>query len=345
MRRLSEAITRLRFPLIFSIIFLHCYSTVGLPGNHATYFRVVYPFSLWLGETGVPVFFFISGFLFFLSKKSYTEKLKTRFHTLFIPYLLWNAMLLTLYLIAYFAGFPQDIHGKNIADYTFWDYLRVFWDRGSYDEGNFVPILCPFWYIRNLLIMSLLSPIVYYIIKYARELFIFAVSVWWLFTPHNAFISQTVLFYSLGAYFSIHDKNPLEIFLHHKKWFITACVFFAIADIAVHVAYSTPFNLQIHRMALIFNIPTLFLLANYCYQKGYTAKLLPNAAFIVFSVHYPIVIVMRKVCAAKLGEASDWIHILLYFVCVILATAISITIYLLMDRYIPKAKNILSGNR
>lgn len=342
---LSEAITWLRFPLIFLIILLHCYSTVRLPGNHELYFKVTYPFSLWLGETGVPGFFLISGFLFFFSKKNYQQKLETRFHTLLIPYLLWNALLLGLYILAYILGYPQDINGKSIADFTFIDYIRAFWDRGSYDEGNFVPILCPFWYIRNLLIISLLSPLFYYIIKYIRELFLMAVAIWWLMTPHNAFISQTILFFCLGAYFSILDKNPLGIFFRYKKTFLLLCTIAAFADIVVHTIYVTPINLQIHRLALIFNIPALFLLAYYCCRHGLTSKLLSNAAFIVFSVHYPIVVVLRKACAAQLGDASDLIHIPLYFLCVLLATSLSLLIYICMDKLCPKVKNILSGNR
>ena len=230
--RLSEAIVQLRLPLIFLIILLHCYSTMALPGEHGLYFKTIYPFSLWFGETGVPGFFFISGYLFFLSKKSYQQKLNSRFHTLLIPYLLWNALLLGLYIITFIIGYPQDINGINIANYTFIDYLRAFWDRGSYDNGNFVPILCPFWYIRNLIIMSILSPLFYYIIKYVREVFLMAVAIWWLFTPHNAFISQTILFFCLGAYYSILNKNPLEIFYNHKKLLLALCFPFAIGDIA-----------------------------------------------------------------------------------------------------------------
>lgn len=343
--RLSEAITWLRFPLIFFIILLHCYSTVKLSGIHDLYFRMIYPFSLWLGETGVPGFFFISGYLFYLSRKSYQQKLKTRFHTLLIPYLIWNALLLGLYIMAYAAGHPQDINGKNIADYTFIDYIRTFWDRGSFDEGNFVPILCPFWYIRNLLIMSLLSPLFYYIIKHVREVFLLCVAIWWLTTPHNAFISQTILFFCLGAYFSILEKNPLEFFINYKKTFLTLCAFSAIADIVAHTIYVTPVNLQTHRLTLILNIPALFILADNCCKRGITSERLPNAAFIVFSVHYPIVVIMRKVCASKLGDASDLIHIPLFFACVVIATAISLLIYICLDRFLPKVKNILSGNR
>jgi hypothetical protein len=55
--RLSAAITWLRFPLIFLIIMLHCYSVQRLEGEHELYFKMVYLFALWLGETGVPGFF------------------------------------------------------------------------------------------------------------------------------------------------------------------------------------------------------------------------------------------------------------------------------------------------
>jgi peptidoglycan/LPS O-acetylase OafA/YrhL len=344
-QRLSNAITWLRFPLIFLIILLHCYSVQRLEGSHETYFKALYPFSLWLGETGVPGFFFISGFLFFLSKKTYFQKLHTRVHTLLIPYLLWNLILLILYLAAWAAGYPQNINGRSITDYTVMDYLRLFWDRGSYDNGNFVPLLCPLWYIRNLLIMSILSPILYYIIRYTREAFILAITIWWLISYHNAFIPQTILFFSLGAYFSIFDINLLQMIHKQKKIFFIIFTFFAISDIVSHTIYHTPVNLQIHRLSLIFNIPALLILADWSIQRGYNSRLLPNAAFIVFCVHYPIVVALRKICIAQFANATDSIHILFYFVCVIISTLLSIGLYLLMDKYLPTIKRILSGNR
>ena len=344
-KRLSNTIAWLRFPLIFLIIMLHCYSVQRMEGEHEIFFKAVYPFALWLGETGVPGFFFISGFLFFLSKKSYVEKLRFRFHTLFIPYVLWNLLLLLLYVFAFALGYPQDINGKNIVGYSFIDYLRIFWDRGSYDNGNFVPLLCPLWYIRNLIIMSILSPLLYYLIRYVRELFLFIVAVWWMTTPHNAFISQTILFFSLGAYFAIFKKNPLEAVHRNKGIFLTLFSVFAIGDILSHIFIGTPINLQIHRLSLIFNIPAFFLLGDWCVRHGYTNKILPNAAFIVFCVHYPIVVILRKFCIATYLNASDTVHILLYFACVVISTVLSLSIYLVLNRYFPKVKNILSGNR
>ena len=342
---LSEAITWLRFPLIFLIIMLHCYSVQRLEGSHDTYFKVLYPFSLWLGETGVPGFFFISGFLFFLSKKTYKQKIKARIHTLLIPYILWNLIMLALYGAAYAFGYPQNINGKSMVDYSIIDYLRLFWDRSSYDNGNFVPLLCPLWYIRNLLIMSLLSPLFYYIIRYARELFLIAITFWWITTYHNAFIPQTILFFSLGAYFSIFDINPLIFVLENKVIVLFLFAFFAVGDIFSHTVIGTPVNLQLHRISLILNIPVLLLLADWCVRHKYKSKLLPNSAFIVFCVHYPIVVLIRKTCISRFSDSSYYIHILLYFTCVIIATLLSIGFYCILERFIPKVKNILSGNR
>lgn len=343
--RLSETITWLRFPLIFLIILLHCYSVVRLEGSHDTYFKALYPFSLWLGETGVPGFFFISGFLFFLSKKSYEQKIETRLHTLVIPYILWNGLLLALYLAAYAIGYPQDINGVKMVDYKFLDYIRLFWDRGTYDNGNFVPLLCPFWYIRNLFIMCLFSPLFFYLIRLAREAILVIMTAWWLITYNNAFIPQTILFFCLGAYFAIHSINPLEVTTKHKGIFLSLFIVFAISDIGMHTIVVTPINLQVHRLSLIFNIPALLLLADFCISKGYSSKLLPNAAFIVFAVHYPVVVVLRKVCSTKFAYASDSVHILLYFVCVIISTLLCLGFFWLLNRYLPKVKNVLSGNR
>jgi len=344
-RRLSDAIAWLRFPLIFFIIMLHCYSVKSLEGSHDTYFKLVYPLALWLGETGVPGFFFISGYLFFLSKKSYPEKLKGRLRTLLVPYLLWNALLFSLYVALYATGHPQDINGRSMADYGFVDYLRLFWDRGTYDDGNFVPLLCPLWYIRNLMLMSVFSPILFYAIRYLREFLIVGLAFWWMTTYHNAFIPQTLLFFSLGAYFSLLGINPLEQFTKAK--FLLFSLFFvcAMGDIVSHTFLDTPINLQIHRASLILNIPVLLLLADLCTRKGWACKTLTDATFIVFCVHYPIVVALRKITIGQFSDASDTTHFLLYLACVVISTLLSLMVYQILDKHFPRFKNIMTGSR
>ena len=342
---LSNIISWLRFPLIFFIIMLHCYSVTRLEGNHESYFKILYPFSLWIGETGVPGFFFISGLLFFLSSKTYNQKIKTRLNTLLVPYFLWNGAMLLVYFIAFLVGFPQEINHHNIANYTLFDYLRLFWDRGSYDNGNFVPLLCPLWYIRNLFLMALISPLLYFIIRYTRELFLITIAVWWFATFHNAFVPQTILFFSLGAYFSIFAINPMKFFSKYKNLLLILFVIFGLGDIIVHTIMENDYNLQIHRISLMLNIPVLFLLASFFVRKNLTSQTLSNASFVVFCIHYPIVIIMRKFCVTFFLDASDSIHILLYFASVILSTIMSLSFYQILKKFFPKTSRILSGNR
>ena len=164
-------------------------------------------------------------------------------------------------------------------------------------------------------------------------------------TYHNAFIQQTILFFSLGAYMSIHNVNPLEVITNHRKWFLTLFTLFTLADIAMHTIYPTQVNLQTHRLSLILNIPVLLLLADFCVAKGYSRSFLTNSSFIVFAAHYPIVVILRKYCATQFSEASDSTHVILYFICIIIATIASLLIYCILEKFSPKLKNILSGNR
>ena len=243
-------------------------------------------------------------------------------------------------------GYPITICDKNFVDYGLTDYLRLFWDRGDFGNGNFAPLLCPLWYIRNLFIMCVLSPLFYYLIRYLREVFLLSVLGWWLTLNHNAFIPQTILFFGLGAYFSIFGINPLKILSVHRIVIISLCFVFSFIDIFVHIVVSTPVNLMIHRLALTFNIPVLILLGDHIVRRtSLKNRFLPQTAFIVFCIHYPIVLVLRKVCVTVFSDFSDVIHILLYFLCVILTTATSLGFYWALNNYFPIVKNILSGNR
>ena len=181
--------------------------------------------------------------------------------------------------------------------------------------------------------------------KYLREAFLLAVGLWWMLTPHNAFISQSILFFSLGAYFSIHHVQPLQLFVDYKKSFIAFCLLFGVADIVLHTLFPVHINLQVHRLALILNIPALFLLADFYSARKKTLPLLTNAAFIVVSIHYPIIVVLRKICVSSFASAPDVIQIILYAGCVILATLLSLLFYVSLDKCAPRLKRILSGNR
>ena len=348
-QRLSAAISWLRFPLILCVVMLHCYCTVPLPHpeDHNLYFSLVYPFGLWLGESGVPAFFFISGFLFYISQKSYKERIKSRVHTLLYPYLLWNSIFLMIYLVLFILGHPLDILGKNISDYDIIDYIRAYIDRGEYNEGNNGPILCTYWYVRNLFLLCLISPLWYYLNKFLKFLFPLLLVLWWMSLHHNALLAESILFFNLGACFAIHDINPLEQISRKRVLFLSFWVILSFADLFTHSVISFGGAFYVHRLSLIVNIFAFLLLADMI-TKGESSKVntfLMGSVFWVFATHDHLAIAFRRLCMTYMGNVSDITHFFLYWLAVIVVTLLCLISYAVMNQLFPSFVKFATGDR
>lgn len=343
-QRLSISIENLRFPLILLIIMLHCYtSTVFQIPGHIYYFRVVYPFALWLGETGVPAYFFISGLLLFYSKKTYEQKIRDRIHTLLGPYLFFNAVILMGYIVLTLLGKPAMILGKNLSDYSFVDYIRAFWDRGDWAGGNGAPLLCPFWYIRNLMILVILSPIICHIIRYTKLLLPIITGFLWINAFDSAYLLESITLFSIGAYFPICGKNPIEIFERYKilSFFIFISLF--ITDIA-HTIMHVPYALQIHRLSLVANVFFLLWIGERLSNHHLYSAYLSKSAFFVFCIHYPLVLPL-KTLFSRASCMPDIILIGLYAASVVTVTVSSIIIYMILQKFFPIFLHHITGSR
>lgn len=344
-QKLSLSIETLRFPLILTIVFLHCYtSTSAVTRGHDIFFRLIYPLSLWLGETGVPAFFFISGLLLFYSKKTYVQKLKSRFHTLLIPYLFFNGMILCCYLCLIYFGKTILIAGKDLSDYSLIDYLRAFWDRGTWDSGNGSPVLCPFWYIRNLIILVVLSPLLYYILKYTKLIFPVIFGLIWINSHDSAYTFQSLTMFSLGAYFPICDRNLVELFERYKVLFVGSFFFFAIMDF-LHLYVSIPFALPFHRLSLVAN--TFFFISFFgffLYCHHIYSSFLSKSSFFVFCIHYPFTTYLRPLFD-RINGLNDIILVVTYLLSVVCVTLICVLVYKILKSIMPGFVTIITGNR
>jgi surface polysaccharide O-acyltransferase-like enzyme len=182
----SKTIDWLRFPLAVAVVFIHSGASSfaymqridfsSLSGMEI--YRLIGSWgAIVLPGIAVPCFFMFSGFLFFLkiktwNKSVYTNKIKSRFKTLIIPYLLWNLITVFVNMVQSFIKmdgsiwiFLNDLYDKGLG--------RIFWDFGDLGGTNLlgwvVPGDCPYlvsmWFLKNLIIITLLSPLVYYFIK------------------------------------------------------------------------------------------------------------------------------------------------------------------------------------
>lgn len=161
----SRVISFLRFPLCVAVVFIHIY--IWKDGiTYPIYDSVRYFFAQIIARVAVPLFFMFSGFLFFfkseeLTFSNYKGKLTKRIRTLLIPYLFWNSTPILYYLLGRFLGLGSQ-YGIGFG---FIDYIKPFWDNYSpHLNGEGIasyPICTPFWYIRDLMVTVLLSPIIY----------------------------------------------------------------------------------------------------------------------------------------------------------------------------------------
>ncbi len=347
-----QIITFLRFPATMLVVILHAYTTARILnlGEMDSYIHLSYILSLCLGEMGVPLFFTISGFLFFQKfnqLSDYTNKLKKRIHTLLIPYLFWNALMILAYgilqsipqLNGYFSGINRPITEYN----TVIDFVRAFWDCGNWNEGNGVPILQPYWYIRNLMMLTICSPILYFCIKYLKWFGVILPACCWIYAPHLAFTLSSLTFFSLGALISINRINVILFMkVHFLKivWIFTASI---IVEYICHFYTPGVYNPYLHRIVLITGIPFLASTVLVLKDKFTIPPLLTNSSFLIYTIHLPIIIAIRKTGSKLFPAASDIMNVILYIASIILTSVICIAIYYLLNKYLPKTTRFITG--
>ncbi len=156
--KISKKIKIISLLLIVMVIFLHSYNIFG----HATfnfredsYFSFINIFiqnmiSQGLSRIAVPIFFIISGFLFFqnFNISSYKDKLFKRVYTLLIPYLFWTSLGVLIYFILQSTPIISKFFTTDlIKNLSMKELVVSTWIN---------PKIYPLWFLRDLIILTIL---------------------------------------------------------------------------------------------------------------------------------------------------------------------------------------------
>ena len=121
----------------------------------------------------VPLFFFISGYLFFLKGGDhwcadvYRSKLRSRFYSLFVPYVIYTY--LAILIFAVLQAIAPELQSGRFTPIKDWAPLDFIMNGLWRNQHLNIPFVGALWYIRNLLCLVLLSPLIYWMIKHTRQ--------------------------------------------------------------------------------------------------------------------------------------------------------------------------------
>ena len=355
----SEVISFLRFPLIVAVLLIHTnLGNVIINGINCTdgynipvYDNLRFFISGIIGDIAVPLFYFISGFLFFyktelFTSKVYFQKLRKRGKTLLIPYLFWNLVVVILFLLT--QTFLSNLtSGRNllITDYTWINWLKAFWN-GNVPGDNY-PINYPLWFIRDLMITVLFSPIIYYLVKSFKHYILVLLAIFWLFDirlPIDGFSTTAFFFFASGTYFSIFRKNFVTIFSSSISYLMGGY----LITILLNWYFSEfAWSVYIHRVCILIGLPVVISLVACCISKQHwqMPASLTNSSFFIFVYHgMPLAFVMKGLCK-YIQPQADLSFSLIYLLSPIITIAIGLIIYNLLVRYLPRFTAFITGAR
>ena len=376
----SQTITLLRLPLTVFVVFIHYNMGVrGFPLHGETYgldapvwFRLVTAlFSDVLPRTAVPLFYIISGYLFFrggsFDTDAYRRKLRTRASTLLVPYLLWNSIAVLVQLSHRLPLLSSVFPGAHLTEVrlTPLRLLRTFadhyWNRGilvTPEVDGMVselpyPADVPLWYVRDLMLMVLLSPVVWWLVRRSGRWLSVTLGAIWYLRPvmfptwgegWGTMLLDAAFFFSWGSYHAICGGSPVKETC--KPWPVVL-IYLPIAC-ADALTKGWEYSILIHRAGILVGIVAVVCIAARLSERGRcgAAASLSGGSFLVFALHTLVMDDIGKALFTALHlSPSAGTLLLLYFIVPTTTILFCLGVYLALRPLFPSLCRLLTGGR
>jgi surface polysaccharide O-acyltransferase-like enzyme len=349
---IRNRIDALRFPLIVGVVFIHNSTTtvsmangsIGTQHTGAATDFVINLISQGIARLAVPLFFAISGYLFFQgewSTRLYVDKLRRRSRTLLLPFVLWNAGTLMLYALV--QSLPQT---RAYVSYSVWPPIRslsLFGYLNALIGITGFPILPPFWFLRDLMVLVVVAPLFHFLLvrRVGLGLLVVLGVLWGLeYWPLLWPTSEATLFFCIGSAIAIHstDLAALDRFAVPLAWL-------TLVSLLIDAWFAGQL-LFVHKAMILFGVCTSWWLAGVAVRRPQvrsTLLVLSGYSFFVFAAHQPILLVLRKIAFKLASPLTDARILLLYFLIPIVLIAFLVMIYRLFSRFFPSLAGLLTG--
>lgn len=248
-----------------------------------------------------------------------------------------------MFYIAEFSPLVRGLFNDGrglVQDYECSDFLRAFWAEKR--TGN--PFLTQLWFVRDLMVMVSLAPLIYVLIKRLGVCFVLVLGLLWYVGVRWYSELGTLFFYCWGAWFGICNKRLVSTIDSYRLFLVIAFISLSITD--SYFQYH-PINDWLHRTSLL--VGPLFVLTSISWTVGNKyirdISFLSASSFFVFVTHDPMLRFIRKFSLKFLDHHSEIQMILDYFASIAIDLVILYGVYWLLSKHAPKFLSFISGGR
>ncbi len=354
----SELISALRLLLIMGLVWVHFgpFPSSNLDPftgvYHADYFlpSSLNSFFVYFFLSAVPVLSIISGYLIALKgKPDYFASLKKRINSVILPSIIWTTFWLGFAFLLYNIG-------KDSGHFTYYDFGFSNFSIWTILNGIFgirlEPFALQFWFVHDLILSILLTPLIYLFIKRAPLLYFLVVGGLWFigWQPPFFFYLKVTIFFSFGIFLAQKKWQPKNSFTYGSFWVGSFIILIALRIYLPNLyGGKMPFESMFEAilrangvvavlfiaMSLRKHLPVIF---DWCASNsGY--------AFFIFAAQFPTVILIKEVLGKLIGVDSMFKQIVLWLSSPILTILILVIVAKLISHYANSLFGLLNGQR
>jgi len=357
----SRAISLARIVLIVGLVFLHYQA---FPNSSASPFDGFDPrghvLATWLNSavlffffSAVPLLSMVSGWLFFSSaddaRPALWPRIRSRFVSLYLPLVCWNALLLAA-AYALFAANPQHAVFQSLSI-----DLR---SAGLLEHLNAVfaltqrPLAFQFWFVRDLFLTVLLSPLLWLLLRHAPWIGAAALGLAWVAnTDLVVFLRPDVpFFFYLGA---LLRRRQYRLTLPWRATLLLAAVYLllvglrALAPALADAGGSVPFLGVATRLMRIVGVLACWGLIHRAAQtrRGVAVGAYGGLAYFLYAAHWPLLVVLKLWLWPLLPAHTDAWMLVHYALSVGVTVLAGLGLGLLLSRHAPRLFALMNGGR
>jgi len=319
---------------------LHHFYPGGSPWMPVCDFNVfIQRFISELTAVAIPCFFTVSGFLFFVGLKDHVSigaKLRRRFKTLLIPFLLWNILFITLWISLY--GLVPSLRGQLI--HSFGINFSPLWFVKNLTVD---PIVGQFWYIRTLILFCLFTPVM--LLSYRSKIVSIMVLALlmrnWQAVDCRVFSTEGIFCFYLGGLIGYNEWHEGMRYGRYS-WLLLPVIAGMIVNDILQLGLPRCWYLRIFLSVTALCQIALFLAERPC--AGVRLAAMNKHSFFIYAVHGSVLAAL-SLLLSRTAAHTPLNSLGLYVFCVVVTIFIAIGLARVLKKILPAFYAILTGGR